>query len=142
MDIYWDEHSLRIWWGNTYRAIDSLCDEIIRLWEESHEQFYACLLRLLRLHREFYRVAVKLLITEGADDTFIQQFNVDIRKEQKELVEILRWMQRTESLKERIFRKRRVEHIVSVLEKLVWDIIIDWKIEEWTNELIYHPDDE
>ena len=39
------------------------------------------------------------------------------------------------------FRDRRVHELLSFLEKLVDDILADWKIEERTHELIYYPDE-
>jgi hypothetical protein len=141
MDILWPQSLLRIEWGNTYRSIDQLCDEITRLWEDSHEQFYNCLLRLFQLHREFYRIAVQLLLIDGAEDEYIRTYKGAIREEQKKFIELLRWLQRQENIVERIFREKRVQELVWFLEGLVDDIIADWKIEEWTNELIYYPDD-
>ena len=141
MDISWTESALRREWGNTYRAIDLLCEEMTNLWEENHEHFYRCLIRLLRLHREFYRISVRILLLEGAENTYIREYKEEIRREQKQLIELLRWMQQGETMLEKIFRDRRVHELVSFLEKLVDDILADWKIEERTHELIYYPDE-
>lgn len=141
MDISWTESALRREWGNTYRAIDLLCEEMTNLWEESHEQFYRCLIRLLRLHRAFYRIAVELIVSEDSDENSIQEYKEAIRSEQRQFIELLRWMQHGETMLEKIFRDRRVHELVSFLEKLVDDILADWKIEEWTNDLIYYPDE-
>jgi wyosine [tRNA(Phe)-imidazoG37] synthetase (radical SAM superfamily) len=141
MDILWENHQIRLDWGNTYRAIHMICDEMGNIWEENHEQFYAILFRLLLLHKQFYRIAVKVLISEETDNEYIEEYQKAIRQEQAKFIEILRWMKRPETFRQRIFRNRRVHEIVSFLDGLVGDIFTDWKIEAWSNQLIYYPDE-
>jgi wyosine [tRNA(Phe)-imidazoG37] synthetase (radical SAM superfamily) len=141
MNIVWEISEIRLDWGNIYRAIHALCDEMGNIWEENHEQFYAILFRLLRLHKEFYRIAVFILLSEGTEREYIKEYQDAIRQEQIKFIEILRWMKVPESLRQRLFRNRRIHGIVWFLENLMSDIFTDWKIEEWTQELIYYPDD-
>ena len=129
--------------ASVYRAIDALSDRMDSLeWLSDHARYHNLFCQYLEefvnLHRDFYRLAVRLVVDEGGQYFSDKEYLYAIAKESQDMQEAITLIQNwgPSWLK----RNSKAHKLAKRIDQIFHDIILDWGIAD-DHTLIFDPTD-